>query len=109
VIILVYHLYFSDLKRNSYDFSNFLIFCDISNNSQILFIPTRFLTLAIDRWGQAESAATHVEDWVKQTDRWAIDPVNATYALTKSKLMTGLGSSPPAGQGTTAAAPYCFP
>jgi hypothetical protein len=37
VIILVYHLYFSDLKRNSYDFSKFLIFSDISNNSQILF------------------------------------------------------------------------
>jgi hypothetical protein len=97
---------FSDLRWNSYDFSKFLIF---RITRQILFIPNRFLTLAIDRWGRAESAATHAEDWVKQTDRWATDPVNATYALTESKSMTRLGSSPLVGPGTTAAAPYCFP
>jgi hypothetical protein len=109
VIVLVSYLHFSDLKWIRYEFAKFQQFSRFQITRQILFIPNRFLTLAIDMWGRAESAATHTEDWVKRTDRWATDLVNATYALTESKSMTGPGSSPPARQGTTAVAPYCFP
>jgi hypothetical protein len=75
VIILVYHLYFSDLKQNSYDFSKFVIFSDISNNSKILFIPNPNLPAETDWWGRGPVSCHTGTDQVKVDWEWCSPPV----------------------------------
>jgi hypothetical protein len=89
VIILIYYLYFSELKWIRYEFAKFQQFSRIFKIGLILFVPNRYLTNATDWWARATSAA----------------PV----ALTESTWLTKHRSSSPVRQTTMAAMIGDFP
>jgi hypothetical protein len=59
-------LYFSDLKQNSYDFSKFLIFFDISNNMSLMNQSIGLMVIR-DEWNFANSG----DVWPEGTERFA--------------------------------------
>jgi hypothetical protein len=73
VIILIYHLYFSDLKWIRYELSKFPLFSGIFEITDILFYTELTLAAGTDAWGLATSDALlavdpgQIFDWEEET------------------------------------------